>query len=204
MRWTWIFVFTVAVALAAFCLLRRPPPEPSYEGKPLDRWLEAGYEDASRVLYEVGPSAIPGIFAKLKREHPRYGWQARYRALWEKAPVCCQRVLPQPRVSGFDEWRACQCLVAMGPQAIPILRASLRDSHFLVRSASAQTLGLLRKQGANISRARPALEAALQDPDPGVRAQAAAALGLSQRSPDAADPSKAHAPRRLTAPESRA
>ncbi len=202
MRWKWIFVFTAAVGLGAFCLLRRPAPELSYEGKPLDRWLEAGYEDASRVLYEVGPRAIPGVFGKLKREHPRYGWQARYRALWERTPVCCRRIMPRAAVTGFDEWRACQCLLAIGPQAIPTLCVSLQNRHFLVRSVSAQTLGLLRKQGANISRALPALEAALQDPDPGVRAQAAAVLGVSQRSPQTAERPQTYAPRaHLTAPE---
>ncbi len=179
MRRRWIFLLIAFTSGAALWVIAGSPARPLvYEGKPLDQWLDAGYEDAARVLYEVGPPAIEAIFTKLKREHPRYGTWGRYRWAWSKCPGFCQTLLPAPQNSGFDEWRACNALLAIGPQAIPSLCQSLKDRHFLVRSVSAETLGLLRKRGANIRRALPGLEAALHDGDAGVRQQAAGALGV--------------------------
>lgn len=168
----------LAGAALAWVTWASPAEPPLYEGKTLDQWLDAGYEDSARVLYEIGPPAVDSIFAKLKREHPQYGRWGRYQWAWKKCPVFWQKLLPRPRVSGFDEWRACHALLAIGPQAIPSLRASLQDRHLLVRAVSAQALGLLHQRGANIRRAIPELQAALHDSDPGVRRQAALALGL--------------------------
>ena len=179
MRRVRIFLAALAgstVAVLLVLLVRSPASDCGFEGKPLDQWLEAGYEDMARVLYEVGPSAAESIFTKVKWEHPQYGRWARYRSLWNQLPVLFRKVAPQPRSCSFDEWRASQALLAIGPQVIPSLAGSLGNHHFLVRSVSAQALSLLRKQGANISAAVPALRTALQDSDPGVRAQAAAAL----------------------------
>ncbi len=168
----------LAAAALAWWALNSPGAPPLYEGKPLDQWLDAGYEDCARVLYEAGPPAVDAVFSKLKREHPRYGRWGRYRSAWQKCPAFCQKLLPRPRASGFDEWRACNALLAIGPQAIPSLRTSIRDRHFLVRAVSAQALGLLQQRGANIRSALPALQVALRDRDPAVRHQAAFALGL--------------------------
>jgi hypothetical protein len=114
--------------------------EPVYEGKPLSQWLDAGFEDASRVLNEVGPAAADSIFAKLKREHPKFGYRARYRVVWEELPGFCRRVLPRPRSAAFDEWRACHALLAIGRPVIPVLTQRAQDSNPLVRAASVQAL----------------------------------------------------------------
>ncbi len=176
----------------AWLLIASPGPPIVYEGKTLDSWLDAGYEDASRVLHELGPAAAECIFAKLKREDPEYGRWGRYRAVWKRCPAFCQKLLPRPRVSSFDDWRACNALLAIGPRAIPTLCASLKDRHFLVRAVSAQTLGLFRQRGSDIGAAWPALQAALHDPDAGVRHQAEAALGPAATS----DPRRATQDRR--------
>jgi len=166
----------VASAVIAGLMARSPTRQLSFDGKPLDQWLDAGYEDASRVLYEMGPEAAECIFTKLKREHPQYGRWGRYRSVWNRMPAFVRELLPRPRESSFDEWRAAQALLAIGPPAVPVLCRSLKDGHFLVRTVSAQALGLFRHRGVNIRAAMPALEAALQDRDAGVRQQAAAAL----------------------------
>ncbi len=174
-----ILLLLSCAGVATVLLGRARPAEPIYEGKPIGQWLDAGFEDASRVLYDAGPPAAQSIFEKLKREHPKFGRWGRYRSVWEKVPTFCRKFLPRPRSSGFDEWRASQLLLAIGPQVIPSLKESLADRHFLVRSVSAQTLGLFRQRGNKIQVAIPALEAALHDSDPAVRAQAALALGIS-------------------------
>jgi HEAT repeats len=182
MRWRWMLMLTlVATAALAWSMAKSSARELSYEGKPLDQWLDAGYEDASRVLYEIGPEAAGCIFTKLKREHPQYGRWGRYRSFWKRLPAPCQKLLPRPRESGFDEWRACHALLAIGPRVVPVLGKSLKDDHFLIRAVSAQTLGLFHQQGISIRASLPALEAALQDRDAGVRQQAAAVLARSAR-----------------------
>jgi len=35
------------------------PAEPAYAGKTVDEWLDAGYEDASMALHEIGTPAMP-------------------------------------------------------------------------------------------------------------------------------------------------
>ncbi len=173
------FVLLLVSCVAVTVLLyRSAPAEPIYEGKPVGQWLDSGFEDAARVLYDVGPPAAQSIFEKLKREHAAFGRWGRYRSVWEKLPAFCRKFLPRPRNSGFDEWRASQLLLAIGPQVIPSLKESLADPHFLVRTVSAQALGLFRQRGNKIQVAIPALEAALRDSDPAVREQAAFALGI--------------------------
>src|SRR5579862_2573371 len=39
--------------------------EPVYAGKTADQWLNAGYEDASLALQQIGPPAVPFILGKL-------------------------------------------------------------------------------------------------------------------------------------------
>ncbi|HEY5914345.1 MAG TPA: HEAT repeat domain-containing protein [Verrucomicrobiae bacterium] len=181
-----VLVVLMGSAAALCCVGGIGARERLYEGKPLDRWLDAGYEDVSRVCYEVGPVAAEAIFTKLKREHPRYGRWGHYRTFWDKMPLFCRKFLPRPRVSGFDEWRACHALLAIGPQVVPSLTVSLSDRHYLVRSVSAQTLGMFRQRGNNIRGALPALRVALRDPDVTVQEQAAAAVGADLKAGAAA------------------
>lgn len=165
---------SLAITLG-FVLIRGGAPI-VFEGRTVDQWLDCGYEDASRALHELGPAAVPAIFGKLQREHPRYGFWERYKGAWEKVPLKCRQILPRPRTVSFDEWRACNALIAIGPRAVPALTVTLGHRNWLVRSTSAQALGLLFRRGADISRAIPALRSALHDRNLQVRRQAAAAL----------------------------
>ncbi len=65
---------------------------PLYEGKTLHQWLDAGYQDSARVLYEIGPPAADSIFVKLKCEHPQDGLWGCYR--------CSSPWLPLGRAHG--------------------------------------------------------------------------------------------------------
>ncbi len=165
----------LAGALTCKISSSKAEPDPVFEGKSVSQWLDAGFEDSSRALHELGPAAIDAIFVKLNAEHPRYGRQARYGQLWAKLPWLHRR-LPRPKVCAFDEWRACNALVAIGPRAIPRLTKALSDQSFLVRSTSAQALACFHERGSDLHAAFPALQLALQDRDPGVRQQAARAL----------------------------
>src|SRR5579859_6554820 len=80
--------------------------EPVYAGRPLGQWLDCGYEPAALALAETGPSAAAVIFSKLRHEHPGYGWRAKYRMVWSKAPKTIQSLLPTPKPASFDEARA--------------------------------------------------------------------------------------------------
>jgi len=175
-------VAVVLVLVGLFLLAGRSSREPIYEGKPLSQWLDGGYEDASRALYDVGPAAADSIFAKLKREHPKFGYWGRYRAAWEKVPAFARGLLPRPKTSGFDEWRACNALLAIGPSVIPRLATALKDSSFLVRSTSAETLGYFQKRGSNIRVAIPSLQVALNDPNLAIRHLAATVLSQGAQS----------------------
>jgi HEAT repeat protein len=153
--------------------------EPVYEGKSLSQWMDGGFEDASRALCDTGPAAANCIFAKLKREHPTHGYLARYRSACDKLPGFCKKELPRTKTPCFDEWRACNALLEIGPCVIPSLVAGLKDRNFLVRSACAQTLARFSQRGSDIHIAVASLQGALNDPDPGVRKAACAALRRS-------------------------
>ena len=147
-----------------------------FEGRSVDEWLNGGFVDASRALYELGPEAVPDIFKKLLWEHPRYGYWQRYRSVWQKFPAPCRHALPRPKTVSFDEWRACNALVVIGPRTIPRLALGLKHRRALVRSTSAQALSVLAQRGSDLASARQALEKALQDASPEVRRYAAQAL----------------------------
>ena len=160
-------------AVAAMVLLLasgRSNPQLSFEGKPLTQWLDNGFEDASRALYEIGPASASCIFEKLKTEHPEYSTRARYAAVFQRCPPVCRKFLPNPKRAGFDEHRASEALLAIGPAVVPVLSDALvRDDSFLVRSVSAQTLLRFQQRGRKIECAYPALRRALDDPDPEVQ-----------------------------------
>lgn len=168
------------VLLLGLIVLRCPPParpeEPVYAGKTVDQWLNAGFEDASLALRQIGPAAVPFILAKLSREDSRYGWACVYRDLRSKLPRDLGRLLPQPKTGAFDELHACGLLLELGPQVISLLPGALHDKNPAVRELSAHALGSFRRQGKDIRTAEPRLMAALNDPVGAVRARAAWAL----------------------------
>ena len=173
--WSIGSVAVLGIGLILFSINSQPSP-PVYAGKTVDQWLDAGYEDAATALHEIGPSAVPYILGKLRREDSRCGSLQRFRQLFNRLPANLRAILPKPKVGNFDEMRACSDLLELGPQAIPLLTAELHHPTPVVREVSAHALGLFRRQGKNITQSVPFLIKAERDPNLEVRARAAWAL----------------------------
>lgn len=169
-----------AVALLAgsaiFMVALSRSREPVYGGKTISQWLDSGYEQTSFALQETGPAAIPYIFRKLRAEHPVYGYRARYGKWRQKTPAALRSVLPKPPAGNFDDLRACQALLELGPGAVPGLAAGLRDRNMAVQLASAWALGLLSERGVRVEGTRSELARLARSEDPNVRQRAAWAL----------------------------
>jgi len=112
--------------------------QPVYAGKPLSDWLDAGYEPATMALQEIGPQAVPWIFARLRRDHP--GWEIVYAKARRTLPDALVHVLPPAKVTEFDEFRAANLLVSMGPPVLPALREGLQDPNPAVGTACEMAL----------------------------------------------------------------
>src|SRR5262245_35203403 len=92
-------VLFIGVTLAVLWQVFQPR-EPSYKGKPLTEWLNRvmvrNFEDTEAALRDMGPGAVPFIFARLRKENSRLA--RAYRDFWPGIPPAIQRVLPQPNV----------------------------------------------------------------------------------------------------------
>jgi hypothetical protein len=152
--------------------------EPTYSGKTVNQWLDAGYEDALMALHEIGPPALPYVLSKLAREDPRYGSLAIYGKFWKRTPALLRQLVSKPRPTNFDETRAYGALMELGPRIIPLLSSELQCRNPAVREVSAHVLGAFCQRHKDIQRAVPVLTKALQDPNGDVRKRAAWALNL--------------------------
>jgi HEAT repeat protein len=134
-------------------------------------------EPASVALREVGASAVPFLFAKLRREDPTYGSWQRYHDFWGKLPTPLHSVLPKPKSGNLDQARVCNALLAIGPPALPGTLDGLQNPNPAVRCASAWALGSWPKAREDLTTVLPALVARLQDANPEARQRAAWAIG---------------------------
>src|SRR5262249_32600386 len=106
-------------------------------------------EPAAMALQELGPPAIPWVFRNLRREHPTWSRSPVYVELRRHIPALFIRIFPAPKATGFDEWRAANLLMGMGPPAIPELKAGLKDRNAAVRAACGMAMNnLAPKAGA--------------------------------------------------------
>jgi hypothetical protein len=157
-------------------------PEPVYAGKTISEWLNAGHEDACQAVHEIGPPALQFIMDKLAREDSQFGSNSPYFKIWRGMPAAIRRVLPRPGATNFDEDRACNTLLELGPAVIVDLTKTLTNPNRAVRQVSARVLGVLKQRGKNIGVAVPALEAASCDRCPQVAGRAKWALSGLQES----------------------
>ena len=172
-----VILFALIIGVVGFALCSHfAPREPQYQGKSLTQWLDGGYEDAAVALREIGPAAVPTIFEKLRREHPRWGRRQQYRNIWVKIPAVLQRCFPRPRTAAFDEYRACNVFLDLGPQTIPALVRGLDDRNPGVKLTSAWALGLFHDRGANVDEAVPSLVREMKAPLPEVSKRATWAM----------------------------
>jgi hypothetical protein len=169
-----LLLLSLAVVASGFA---SRTPDPVYAGRPVGDWLDCGYEQLALALHETGPTAAPVIFYKLRREHPEYGFWAKYRRVWGRVPSVIRPWLPAPRIASFDDQRACSALLEIGPSVIPTLAIGLKDSNAGVRLTCALAVGCFRQRGSNIRPAIHALTHAQHDSNAEVRRVASLALG---------------------------
>jgi len=148
-------VFLLAGLLSFSILVWPRAREPVYGGKPITEWLEGGYEPAAMALEEVGPSALPWVFRKLRHEHPRWDYWKPYVKLRQAVPRPFTHLLPSPRLTGFDEERAANLLIGMGPSALPALRQGLQDGNPTVRAACQMALAAVQPKTASVTQPPP-------------------------------------------------
>ena len=183
MRRMWFMALAALAVVVLWTALQVPSREPTYGGRPLSAWLDAGTEPAAMAVHELGPPAIPWILRKLRWEHPRWGRWESYQHFWRRVPRFARRILPKPRIAAFDDTRAAMLLLEIGPMARPQLIAALKDSNPAVRLACAKTLGTLREQGFKDQRTLDALRAASRDQEAAVRKETASIIARVESPP---------------------
>jgi hypothetical protein len=172
-HWTISGIVLLAAVFGIYMAASRPK-EPLHAGKTVTQWLDAGYEDCSMALYEIGPPALPFILTTFGRaETPR---------MFGPFAGACKRFpglrsfFPHLPEHNLDEDRVCSLLLELGPRTIPMLAHELENRHANVRAISARTLSIWRERGKDIRVALPALGHACNDPSAPVRMWAAHAL----------------------------
>ena len=153
-------------------------PEPEYQGKTVSVWLNEfnpGIDShwAREAMRQLGLSATPYIFAKLRKPNPL---TSKYQLLRAKAPQVLQEMLPQPQAP-FEEVAGVNALRAIGPDVIPTLARALKDKDTKVKATCCWALSSFAQNGSDTSMALPALVECLKDKDALVRQQAAGAIG---------------------------
>jgi hypothetical protein len=175
-QWLTTGLFLLGIVLSVYLAVTHPR-EPTYAGKTVNQWLDAGFEDASMALHEIGPPSLPFILARLNRETTRQGFWSNYERARKQVPHCVGRFLPKRSTSNFDEERACGLTLELGPKVIPVLAHDLQNSNSKVRELGAHVLAVWHDRGKDIQVASPFLIRAMQDSSPDVRKWATHALG---------------------------
>src|SRR5678809_184905 len=146
-HWTISGIVLLAAVFGIYMAASRPK-EPLHAGKTVTQWLDAGYEDCSMALYEIGPPALPFILTTFGRaETPR---------MFGPFAGACKRFpglrsfFPHLPEHNLDEDRVCSLLLELGPRTIPMLAHELENRHANVRAISARTLGIWRERGKDI------------------------------------------------------
>lgn len=141
------------------------PRAPSFQGKPLDEWLNRimvrNFQDTEAALHEMGPEAVPLILARLRKENSRLA--RAYRRLLPNIPPLIRRVLPWPNSSVFDHEHASMAINFIGPSTKPEVIKSLRDTSPHVRAVCAMALHNLQRGGSDLRPMIPTLAEMLKE-----------------------------------------
>ncbi|HZV35431.1 MAG TPA: HEAT repeat domain-containing protein [Verrucomicrobiae bacterium] len=194
-----LFVLSaLTLATGLYFYLTRTGPEPVYEGKTLDVWLEQlqpyvysstgfflGYhppaeiDHAKRAIRKIGPQAIPFIVRKLDQNDSP--WRNSYRELWPKLPVLFQKMLVRPKPIEFGSLSAEIAFAEIGTNAIPYLLREVHDSNPAVREVVIGSLVNLIGNTVPTRQEMEVFEQALTDSDISVRRYATQGIFNSGR-----------------------
>ena len=171
-RWRVWLLFAVFIALWGV-LWRFNRPEPTYAGQPLSYWMTRMTDpetsvEASSVLREMGPEALPTLVEALHTRSSRAGDFAY--GLAERVKLAAPRIYDAPNVRAT----AAFLLGQMGTNAAPAvadLVEGLGDADALVRLRAIRALAQIGEPSVG------SLTNALASPDPTVRFGAVRALG---------------------------
>jgi hypothetical protein len=174
------------IAVAAALLFRSSlPPQPYYQGRSLDSWLDewatnrwgSNSSKYTEVVAAIGTNSIPFVFRRLERDDSPL--KNRYREIWPKLPGFVRKFFlrrnPNPFYDFFTAEMATYAFQSCGSNAVPLLLPRLKDGNPAVREACVSSLpGLMRMSASEtISMFLPFLD----DSDPMVRGHAVSLIG---------------------------
>ncbi len=192
-RWIAFGILALATASVAFLVFGLSKPEPLYEGRPVNFWIEQmGWRSvqgspvplnvrAWEAFARTNQEALPFLIATLKASPPlRDVLVARLRPVLPRKIAARLPLRDYP--VDFAKAYALSAISRMGPdarEAVPALINTLTDNQTRIRHATAYVLG---RVGPDAMNALPALIRSLKDTDSQVRLSALDAL--NQIAPD--------------------
>lgn len=167
----------LVVVLGAVGLLWIQPADPVVEGNPLSYWIRqlqsrSNRRDAEAAIREVGPRAIPILFARIRSEQSLQFRVKRH--LWSHLPEVIRSHISAPReIDPFLPDNVGQAISFFGPPAVPIVVPALEDPNSRIRLAALAAFFWI---GPDAASALPAVAKLLEDPSGAVRFRAVQTL----------------------------
>src|SRR6476659_11223426 len=84
-HWTISGIVLLAV-VSGFYMAASRQQEPLSAGNTVSQWLDAGYEDCSMALHEIGPPALPFILTAFGRAETSRAFGPLRPGAWKKIP----------------------------------------------------------------------------------------------------------------------
>jgi HEAT repeat protein len=182
-------VLAIGIIAISAALLFRPslPPQPYYQGRSLDSWLDewstnqivsnptSNPTDYTKIVAAIGTNAIPFVFRRLERDDSFL--KNKYREVWPKLPGVVKKFLPNRRPNWpygfFSSAMAARAFESCGTNAIPLLVPRLKDGNPAVREACIESLFLLVRDSMSKNELISMFLPCLDDSDPLVLVNAA-------------------------------
>lgn len=185
-RRIYLGALVIGIIAVSAALLFRPslPPQPYYQGRSLDSWLDewatnqlgSDFSKYTKVVAAIGTNAIPFVLRRLERDDSFL--KNKYREVWPKLPGFVRELFPRrnpnPFYDFFTAQMAAYAFQSCGSNAVPLLVPRLKDRNPAVREAC--MAGLMRSSMSTtqiISTFVPFLD----DTDPMVRGNAVGMIG---------------------------
>src|SRR6185312_4128985 len=124
-------ILSVALVLVFQCAFA--PPEPEYKGRKISEWLEnypqlkqRDWREVDAAMRSFGTNGIPYILDGFAGGYSFR--QEIHMKLWLRGPGWLRRFLRPPYLQPFDTSYAPEVFGAIGPDSIPVLIKTLKDS----------------------------------------------------------------------------